>query len=381
MEILREIGPSYQELKPLQKMATWEKFPVYHDLTDRLLLADEHPNDVVRHLLSVLSGYAYSSTGTVAPIAARMGLERNHCLRVSEVNDAMLISSHAYLLQSSDGRVAVLAYRGSEPSNLYSVLTDTDVVPEKVAFPFDHTGVGFGVHAGFYRNIRSTRHVILDALRRAMDGRSILADVGSTNGAWLDLPNEGRMDNNLQALYITGHSLGGAMAAILAIMLATEPLSEPVEETGYIRLRECLRAVYTFGQPMVGDSSLARAASDNDVLRRRVVRFVYGHDPVPHLPSKEVVGDFAHFGQEYQSAGDGAGAMWIPREKPSERMGSLRGVAESIVAPAARNLRILRGLPFAYSLYDHMPQQYIIASTPPGRPSEFGDYKYEVKRG
>jgi hypothetical protein len=61
-------------------------------------------------------------------------------------------------------------------------------------------------------------------------------------------------------------------------------------------------------------------------------------------------------------------------------MGSLRGVAESVVAMAARNLRILRGLPFAYSLYDHMPQQYIVASTPPGRPSEFGDYRYEVKR-
>src|SRR5262245_43367849 len=135
MEILREIGPSYQELKPLQKVTTWDRFPVYHDLTDRLILADEHQHDVVRHLLAVLSGYSYSSTGTIASIAARMGLERNHCLKVSEVNDAMFISSNTYLLQSSDGRVAILAYRGTEPSNFYTVLTDTDVVPDKVAFP------------------------------------------------------------------------------------------------------------------------------------------------------------------------------------------------------------------------------------------------------
>jgi hypothetical protein len=381
MEIRREIGPTYQELKPLQKQATWDGFPVYHDLTDRLILADEHPHDVVRHLLAVLSGYSYSSTGTLAPIAARMGFERNHCLRVSEVNDAMFISNHTYLLQSSDGRVAVLAYRGTEPSNFYTVLTDTDVVPDKVSFPFDGTAGGFGVHAGFYRNVRANRHVILDALRRAMDGRSILADMTSTTGRDVDLPNDGRMDNNLQALYITGHSLGGAMAAIMAIMLATEPLNEPAEETGYIRLRECLRAVYTYGQPMIGDSNLARAASDNDLLRRRLVRFVYRQDPVPHLPSRDVVDDFAHFGQEYQYGGVGASGMWIPKEKPAERMGSLRGVAESFVAMAARNLRILRGLPFAYSIYDHLPQQYITASTPPGRPSEFGDYRYEVKRG
>jgi hypothetical protein len=42
-------------------------------------------------------------------------------------------------------------------------------------------------------------------------------------------------------LYIAGHSLGAAMAVLMAVMLVTDP--------AYAGIVEKLRAVYAFGQP------------------------------------------------------------------------------------------------------------------------------------
>ncbi|WP_345340872.1 hypothetical protein [Rhodococcus olei] len=39
----------------------------------------------------------------------------------------------------------------------------------------------------------------------------------------------------------------------------------------------------------------------------------------------------------------------------------------------ASRFRLLRGLPFRFSLDDHGPQHYIAALTPRGTPNEFGD--------
>lgn len=39
----------------------------------------------------------------------------------------------------------------------------------------------------------------------------------------------------------------------------------------------------------------------------------------------------------------------------------------------ASKFRLLRGLPFRFSLNDHGPQHYIAALTPRGTPNEFGD--------
>ena len=39
----------------------------------------------------------------------------------------------------------------------------------------------------------------------------------------------------------------------------------------------------------------------------------------------------------------------------------------------ASKFRLLRGIPFRFSLNDHGPQHYISAITPPEVPNEFGD--------
>ncbi|HET9441984.1 MAG TPA: hypothetical protein VFO65_01605, partial [Acidimicrobiales bacterium] len=202
-------APPYDALRPLKALTT-DTFPVHHDLVDTLVEAKAHPDDVVAHTLAVCAGYAYADEATVSMMMARMGLAGNHCRMIGQYVDAMFISSTAFLVQSEDGRVVVLAYRGTEPFNFVAWLTDADVYPERVPFAFGPSGdTRFDVHAGFYRNVRSTRHEVVAALERARQGRSVHED--------------GRpVPHPMEALYVTGHSLGAAMAAMMAVMLVTE---------------------------------------------------------------------------------------------------------------------------------------------------------------
>src|SRR3977135_3110043 len=185
MLIDREIAPSYSTLRPTKPVAS-STFPVYRDLGATLAGVGQQPDPTVAHTLAVAAGYAYSDSETVAMMLARMGLADNHCLRVAMSVDAMFIRSTAHLVQSSDGSVVILAYRGTEPTNLVNWLTDADVHPDKIAFPFPRAKAAdpaksslppdpeavpaksYAVHAGFYRNVRATRFEVIAALMRAL---------------------------------------------------------------------------------------------------------------------------------------------------------------------------------------------------------------------
>ncbi len=341
-------APPYEALRPL-KAPTSETFPVHPDLADALVDAKAHPDDVVAHALAVFAGYAYADEATVAMMMARMGLAGNHCRMIGQYVDAMFISSTAFLVQSEDGRVVVLAYRGTRPFDFVAWLTDADVYPERVPFAFGPSAGGpFEVHAGFYRNVRCTRHEVVAALERARRGRSVHHD--------------GRaMPNEMEALYITGHSLGAAMAALMATMLVTDARYSPLVER--------LRAVYTFGQPMIGSPAFARACDAHHFLGHDVIRYVYRRDVVPSLPP-DASGPFAHFGPEHRFDKDWP---WTPSGHVTQQMGHLIGLVETPLAFVGRRIRVLRDLPFRYSIDDHGPQHYISSLAPPGVRSEFGD--------
>jgi hypothetical protein len=70
-------------------------------------------------------------------------------------------------------------------------------------------------------------------------------------------------------LFITGHSLGGALATVAAASLVKRGFRN-------------IRGVYTFGQPRVGD--VVFAAEMSVELKDRVFRFVNNNDVVPHVP-------------------------------------------------------------------------------------------------
>ncbi|WP_028462632.1 lipase family protein [Nocardia sp. 348MFTsu5.1] len=386
MSIAHGVGPTLDDLRPIMP-STSSTFPVYADLVDKLVAPEPGRDPVVAHALAVASGYAYSDGTTIATMMARMGLPESQWLGIEMTVDAMFIRSTAYLIQSADGRVVILAYRGTEPTNLVSWLTDADVYPDKITIDFDNPddpteeARQYDVHAGFYRNVRATRFEIAKALNRALRGESIRpgpppqsrfeSDDHSDEAPTSASDSAGPMPNRMETLYITGHSLGGAMASMLTVMVRTlEPYSEIASK---------LKGTYTFGAPMIGEPALARASERRPDLGPMVYRYVYDRDPVPQLPPT-VSGEFAHFGSERRyRIGDG----WADVPNSTQASNPLR-VIESFLAFAARQFSVLRWIPFQVSINDHLPHNYITAITPPGVPNEFGDAMFadeSVSRG
>jgi Lipase (class 3) len=338
--------------------------PVYRDLSARLASTRIVPDADIAFVLAVCSSYAYGDANAVAAIMDRLGLTRNRCRMVSEYIDALFLTSTAYLIQSDDGRVAILCYRGTPPTSLITWVTDFQVEPVKVRVPAP-VGAGSGeVHGGFYRNVRSTRFRIVKLLEDALAGRSILD------------PAENHADrpppHRLEALYVTGHSLGGASAALFAALLVAEPGTYGGIAPGtYTEIRNRLRAVYTYGSPMVGDPAFAEACDRDPVLGKRVIRFVYANDVVPRVPPR-ASGRFEHFGRECRYTPAGPGGRWEPSQ-PRQQIRSIFRVATAPLAVVAKTLTVTRRIRFRASLSDHFPQYYIDALAPGRLRSEFGD--------
>jgi hypothetical protein len=364
-----QVGPSYAQVRPFKSIRT-DAFPAIPGLLDTM--ADpriEHPNPEIARALATAAGYAYSDVGTVAMMMTRLGLESSICREVSRSVDAMLIRSTAHLVQSADGKVVVLCYRGTPPLDLIGWLLDADVAPERIALTAESQQT-FEVHAGFYRNVRVTRPEVVAALQGALLGHPVTA--GATDGTYARFADE-RIDalpeglEAMEAFYITGHSLGGAMAVIMARMLLMS------SNKAYQDIARKLRAVYTFGQPMV---ATPKSAADSELLFTEknvpLLRYVYKKDPVPALPPHDA-GDYEHFGEEFRYDEKNGYAA----SKTTEQ---IRGVPEILSAAlpfALDKLPALRWLPWPYDLEDHLPHHYVSSLIPDGQPDEFGDYTVE----
>jgi hypothetical protein len=364
-------GPAYEDLRPMQDRlgaATGPTFPVYPGLAKLLLhpsteQVEARPDDVAAHAMSVLSTYAYSDLASLMEMATRLGFEKARGLEVRFVNDPLFISSTAYLLQSEDGTVAILVYRGTEPVNAISWLTDLDATPERVTLAGQFTEQ-FDVHAGFYRNVRATRFRIAEALRAALDRQPIIEPTA-----------EGVSEESLhklQALYIAGHSLGGALAALMGILLRQD-------KTYWTELGPVLKGIYTFGQPMVGSPDLA-SHYDTDEIGRRTYRFIYEGDPVPRLPSHDT-GSWGHFGHEFHYLTRLTSQGWNLSRR---RVGQMRFIGQTLTAFGSfplSQLLVLNRIPFQYRIDDHRPHHYVAQLTPAGTVTEFGDHEYLVEPG
>jgi len=320
-------------------------FPVYEHLADDLLTAHTAAaatrDATVAHVLGTCAGYAYSDIETVATIMTRLGLESNGCACVAQTVDVMFIFSTAYLVQSRCGRVVILSYRGTEPTALLNWIGNADVGSDSFSVDPDDAQP-LRVHAGYHRNVRATRWAVLDELRLALQGRS-LAD-----------PQK-MLESPLEALYVTGHSLGGAMAVLFALTLDSDGADRAVAER--------LRAVYTFGQPPVmGEPLPPRAAQVGQILFRHVRL----RDPVPALPPV-AWGKLVHFGHEYRYA-DG---RWEPAEVATAQLAGTKELPSSLLALFASEKRRASS---HYSMAEHGPHHYIAELRPQGRVTEFGDH-------
>jgi len=162
------------------------------------------------------------------------------------------------------------------------------------------------------------------------------------------------VEHPLEALYVTGHSLGGAMAALFALTVSANSVHRS--------LADRLRAVYTFGQPMAVAAPLPQAMHK---VEKKLFRHVMSRDFIPALPPAQW-GPFVHFGQEYRYEDGG----WQRAESPVAQLASPRGIPRSVLAFLVPEKRRAS---WRYTVDLHGPHHYIAALRPNDRVTEFGD--------
>lgn len=156
------------------------------------------------------------------------------------------------LVARSDGLDIVVAFRGSETDffkeeGAFKDWVLTDFRSNRIPYPPapGSTGDKRWVHAGFWQAYNLLRN-------------ALVAEVGRQAGT----------GSPARRVYVTGFSMGGALALLAALDIANALPGTPV-------------FLYTFAAPRAGDASL------NGLLRRRVKEsFSIGlrGDPIIHLP-------------------------------------------------------------------------------------------------
>ena len=170
----------------------------------------------------------------------------------------------------------VVAFRGTEPRQRLDWLADARFIPRDWAHGPGH------VHEGFK-----------DALQAVW---SDPVQTSETLPQWL-------LAHNGRNVWITGHSLGGALAELCAARALSANL--PVH------------GVYTFGQPRVGDEVFAMAL--HTALGSRTCRFINDRDIVPRVPLFTM--KFRHYGGE---------VFFDHQGKPTERASAVEVASDAL---------------------------------------------------
>ncbi|MBT9291425.1 lipase family protein [Prosthecodimorpha staleyi] len=191
-----------------------------------------------------------------------------------QIDDHRLIESafdtQAHLFKVPDA--TVIAFRGSQ--EFLDWLVDLDAL----AVRFVPEGAA---HQGFMNSIWRAYPAIHDAIAQSQGER--------------------------RSLWLTGHSLGGALAQLCAALF-TIPQSPNVSPSG-------VAGVYTFGQPRVGDRLMAGLC--DEAFGKVHFRVVNGADIVTRLPPRQPpvgtlwpIPSYQHAGREVRI---GAGGIADPR--------------------------------------------------------------------
>ncbi|WP_437742653.1 lipase family protein [Sorangium sp. So ce1504] len=342
-----------------------------HEIASDTELVEHLVNNTRRYdqkaaaLLSAASTWAYSDADTMARMMCLRGIPNNETVSMHLKNDALFLDTTVHVIQSQCGELVIVCFGGTLPTNTIQLLLDASVKAD----PFFSTGI---VHGGIFRaflglwpGIRvqlkgallGYSNCFINAINeishrdytdlKPLDLKSLTMENSTLPGAEDGCPaTVGRA--KMKALYLTGHSLGGALAVLATAAMHMDPVLAPI--------RDRLCGVYTFGQPMVGDEVFAKAFGS--MFGDRLFRHVYRNDLVPHLPP-QTVGRFTHFGQEYTSPL----ATWEFRNtRASQTWLGLYALAIGAAAWIKDQFPLLSKVSLPYSLGDHSPLNYLRTS-------------------
>jgi triacylglycerol lipase len=168
-----------------------------------------------------------------------------------------------YAIAAGGTGFVVIAFRGTKDFNNW--MTDLHATPVSFPWIFDRGPDVGNIHAGF-------GHAVRDAWPKI---RAALEDL---------VPPPDLAPGTAQpTLWLTGHSLGGALA-VLAGAAFSMWSDAPIRS---------VNGVYTFGQPRVGLYSFC--GNYDHVLSQKTFRFVNNQDLVPRVPFRGW--DYADVGQ------------------------------------------------------------------------------------
>ena len=183
---------------------------------------------VGRSLTSMEAGTAWNA------LAGGAGINLGSYERVAFLDDSEKSDTQCWVWRDVQTRSLAVVFRGTETSSWKDIATDLNAVPT----PFPGGGL---VHAGFYAAYTAVRPLLM-AIVDAHEGWDVC---------------------------VSGHSLGGALATLMAVDL---------------KVRDGVKDVYsyTFGSPRVGD---AKFVSRFDTGVRESLRFYNRRDGVAAIPN------------------------------------------------------------------------------------------------
>jgi triacylglycerol lipase len=210
-----------------------------------------HPNNAL--WLAAAANLAYEDEETIRSVVQKWGFDRFRFLQGSSHLDSggvpIPVDSQAYVCCGQEA--LLIAFRGTEVSKIKDWFTDLMAI----AVPAP-SGVG-KIHKGFAAGLGAVWPQLQQALAEQYYGQ---------------VP-----------IWITGHSLGGALATLAAAQIRFNA-NLPVQ------------GLYTFGQPRVGDRIFTKFL--RLAMPGRVIRFINNKDIVPQVPPPGIFLKYWHGDRE-----------------------------------------------------------------------------------
>ncbi|KVH91046.1 C2 calcium-dependent membrane targeting [Cynara cardunculus var. scolymus] len=260
--------------------------------------------------------------------------------------DNSITDTQVAIWRDSARKRLVVAFRGTEQVRWKDLRTDLMLAPaglnpERIGGDFKEE---VQVHSGFLSAYDSVRTRIISLIKAATGYQDDGADQASK---W--------------HVYVTGHSLGGALATLLALELSSSQLAK----SGAISV-----TMYNFGSPRVGNKNFAEVYNEKVKDSWRVVNHrdiipsiprLMGYCHVAH-PIYLAAGDAENTLENIELLGDGYEGDVIGESTPDALVNEfMKGEKELIEKILNTEINIFRSIRDGTALMQHMEDFYYVS--------------------